>query len=181
MQNSTEAAQDSETAAQDSGISAFNSCAWGSSLEEVKAAVITAGMQENTDYMVSTEEGITGLTINATQVAGYDTAAGYLFVDDQLAGGLYSVDFPNSEYSILQSKYCAVYGDPVIDQESTGWGPCSLWIDQNGNFVFLSHMCGILYGTPDSSIIDLYSTGISEFHGIDLSAEISKFTNTDGI
>lgn len=150
-------------------------------MEEVKSAVISSDMQENVDYQLATEDGITGLVINATQVAGYDTAASYLFLDNQLVAGLYPVEFPDSEYSALQSKYCSVYGDPVIDQESTGWGPCSLWIDQNGNFVFLSHMCGILYSTPNSSIIEMYSTGISKFHGIDLSEELSKFTNTNGI
>lgn len=168
-------------AAKDSGIGTFNNCTWGSSMETVKATVITSNMQENVDYQVATEDSITSLVINATQVAGYNTSASYLFVDDQLVAGLYPVEFPDSEYSTIQSKYCAVYGDPVIEKESTGWGACSIWVDSEHNFVFMSKMCGIVYGTENDTVLDLLDLQFSQFHEINIRDVLGKAGNLSGV
>lgn len=150
-------------------------------METVTAAVVTADMQENVDYQIATEDGITGLVINATQVAGYDTSASYLFVDDQLVAGIYAVEFPDSEYSDLQAKYCTVYGEPVVDQESTGWGPCSIWVDSEHNFIFISKLCGIVYGTENDAVLDLLDQEFSQFHEINIRDVLSKVGNLNGV
>ena len=52
---------------------------------------------------------------------------------------------------------------PNIEKSSTGWGGCSMWIDDSQNVILVSEMLGILYFQNDESIIDLFSESLEKF------------------
>lgn len=138
-------------------------------------------MKEFLDYQEQDVNGMIGLTIKNGSLAGCDTEIGYIFDDSGLIGGAYDPNIDDDTYAQWEKKYTDEYGDPILKKESTGWGPCTLWVDDSKNFIFLSGLTGISYCKSDSPYLEFLNDGLYKYHEIDLVEELNKIGNTDGI
>lgn len=179
---SAEPATESETLVQNqfSEINSFRDYTWETSMDDITNTEITSDMIENANYRWDSENGLELLTLTEGQVAGYDTSISYGFVDGKLECGGYDPDIDETNYVSLVDKYSATYGEPVLNKESTGWGSCALWIDDNKNMVSISEIMGIIYIANDSTFIEYFNDSFTEFHEIDLYNELER-TGSDGI
>ena len=170
-------------------IDGFRDYKWGTSSDIIKDAEITADMQENRDYV--NEPGINDSEIDVFSildgsVAGYDARISYCFADGKLTGGIYELDVEKTEeeraYNDLKDKYSGIYGEPVAATEGTGWGPFTLWIDDDKNLIYFDAWFDIGYlqaGSPLLEVIDI--EGTEKYFGINILDELEKIGNTDGI
>ena len=166
-----------EPAAEISQIDSFRGYDWGTTFDDIKGKEITSDMLEYRDYRideVGSVDGLTDLCIYNGSVDTYDTNVEYLFLNDKLVSGGYDMDIDDSNYEDICDGISKKYGDPDIEKSSTGWGDCSMWIDDSQNVILVSEMLGLLYFQNDESIIDLFSESLEKFHEIDIDRELQK-------
>lgn len=174
--------QAAEATTQEPAISGFCDQAWGVNLATVKSAVITSGMQENTDYTLGEEQGYYILGLNSSEVGGHVAAAAYMFQDDKLVIGGYQLEMDDSAFSDLLQKYTAKYGEPAAHEEDTGWGPCAVWVDSGKNYICMSSFLdSIVYVSSGCSYTDNLADTLSEYQGINLKDLLNQAGNSKGV
>ena len=155
-------ASTSEKAAQ---ISSFSDYPWGTSYDDIYSDQITSDMKETVDYQYDESNGISALTLLHQEVAGYpDVSSSYLFSDNNLS-----------------KKITQTYEKPYLENESTGWGKLSIWIDDSKDVITLSEMLGVTFFDADSPCLEFLNDQFIEFHDVDLVSEIKKYNNLDGL
>lgn len=163
--------------AEASQIDSFRGYEWGTSFDDVKEKEITDGMLEYRDYRIDEVGSIGGLKdlqMYNGYVDSYDATVEYLFLDDELVGGGYDLDIDDSNYADICSGVSDKYGDPSVQKPSTGWGECSMWIDDSQNVIVVSEMLGLLYFQNNDTLTDLFSESLEKFHEIDIKNELKK-------
>lgn len=163
--------------AEASQIDSFRGYEWGTSFDDVKEKEITDGMLEYRDYRideVGSIDGLKDLQMYNGYVDSYDATVEYLFLDDELVGGGYDLDIDDSNYADICSGVSDKYGDPSVQKPSTGWGECSMWIDDSQNVIVVSEMLGLLYFQNNDTLTDLFSESLEKFHEIDIKNELKK-------
>ncbi len=172
----------SDNVSENQQINSFMDYTWGTTIDKIKKNEITSDMEENIDYMEDTTDDSVMLTITGKEVAGYKTDIGFLFSNNGLEMGCYDLDIEDDDYTDLIEKYTAKYGAPTVEKESTGWGPCTIWIDDNQNFICITDVYGIIYSTKSNSFVtNTFNDFLKEYHEIDLYEELNKIGNSDGI
>lgn len=86
----------------------------------------------------------------------------------------YDLDIDDSNYTDICSGVSDKYGDPSIQKPSTGWGECSMWIDDSQNVIVVSETLGLLYFQNNDTLTDLFSESLEKFHEIDIENELKK-------
>ncbi len=160
-----------------SQIDSFRGYEWGTAFDDIKSQEITSGMLEYRDYRideVGSVDGLTDLCMYNGSVDTYDTNVEYLFQNDKLVSGGYDMEIDDSNYDDICNGISEKYGDPDITKPSTGWGNCSMWIDDNQNVILVSEALGLLYFQNDESTIELFSESLEKFHEIDIDKELQK-------
>lgn len=99
----------------------FRDYAWGTPMDEIVASEINSDMISEEDYILSNDS----LIIIDSSVGGYDCYASYVFSDNKLVGGSYSLTEEHlnnidyyKDYMNLKEKYLEKYGEPsneVVD------------------------------------------------------------------
>lgn len=171
-----------DAAQQETCISGFRDQLWGTDQEDVEASIIASGMEKGTDYDSVEESGYYMLSLQNTEVGGYNAAAAYVFQDNKLSFGVYQFDMDDGAFSDLLQKLTDKYGEPSAYTTDSGWGPCALWIDSGKNYVCISaFMDSIIYSSAGSSYTDQLSDTLSQYQGIDLNALLNRSGNTSGV
>lgn len=163
-------------------INSFTEFSWGTSKDEVFQSV-TKDISEYAYSLEKQDRGIESLNVIEGNVGGYDARVSYLFSDDSLIAGGYSINdtLDESGYEDLVEKFTSKYGKPSVSKESTGWGPLLIWIDQDKNFIYFEDSGDIGYVKNDSPIIPQVADQLKKYHEIDLQSELNKVGNTNGI
>ena len=164
-------------------IDNFRDYKWGTPIDELKKNEISTDMKENFDYEPETESNdgtLSSFRIIDGVVGGYSADICYTFFNGKLTAGEYDLSLEDNDYTDLVKKYSDKYGNPVVEKESVGWGPCSVWIDSEHNFIFIDSW-GISYISSDSPLVEAYSESLYKYHEISLEKELNKIGNTDGI
>lgn len=174
--NVAASSKNTETEAEFSQIDSFRGYKWGTSGDVIKENEITPDMKEILDYTIETdaESGLEGITVVDGYVDSYDAQIGYIFSDGVLVAGGYELDVNDDNYEDICKGISEKYGEPFISKESTGWGPCSIWIDENSNFISVSGILDILYVQSGSPFLDMQVESFERFHEIDLLRELDK-------
>lgn len=154
---------------------------WGTKLEDIQASEVEEGMLEGKDYYLEPDviDGVDQFELYGIEVGGYETVALFLCEDGILTAGGYDVD--DEFLPDLKEKYIDVYGAPAIEKESIGWGSCSVWIDEEKNYIIISELLGIEYVSCDSLVNEDNFPALEEYHGIDLESELNAVGNLDNI
>lgn len=172
-------ASTSEKAAQ---ISSFSDYSWGTSYDDIYSDQITSDMKEAVDYQCDESNDISALTLLHQEVAGYpDVSSSYLFSDNKLIAGSYDLDIDDTAFDDLSKKITQTYEKPYLENESTGWGKLSIWIDDSKDVITLSEMLGVTFFEADSPCLEFLNDQFIEFHDVDLVSEIKKYNNLDGL
>lgn len=173
-------------------ISSFRDYEWGSSIDQIKEGEITSDMQELTHYEIEPLDNteMINLTIKNSAVAGYDASTLYIFSDDVLVGGAYTLDLiGDSEVDDVINKYSSVYGNPAVEKAVTEENSFFIWLDDNENKILIitnssegddSGSDVIMYFQNESPLWNYY---VNAFSGsdMDIEKELGKIGNTDGI
>lgn len=176
------ATQETQEYDSSSVISSFNGYDWGTSYDEIRFSEITENMKEKIDYSEDQTEGMTALSLYHKDISGYDTRVDYSFSDQKLTAGMFQMDGDDEEiYEDMLTKISSKYGDPYLKKESTGWGRCAIWIDNEKNIICSSEILDIIYAESGSPLLEYLNDQFIEFHELDLLSEIEKFNNTDGL
>lgn len=163
-----------ETAVEFSQISSFREYEWGTSIDTIKEKEIAPDMKEILDYSIESESDLVCLTIEDGHVDKYDAKIGYVFSSDSLVAGAYDLDVNEENYEDICNGISEKYGEPAIQKDSTGWGDCSIWIDDDGNFISVSGILGIMYVQSGNPFVDMQAESFDRFHEIDLLKELGK-------
>lgn len=169
-------------------IDDFRGYKWGTDFDEILAAEGGEIVQEASETLCILENGkittngnVQTLEISEGEVGGYPAVIQYGFYNNKLFVGGYQVDLEDADYLDMVEKYSSVYGDPWLQKESTGWGPCSLWIDKDKNLIYISTVADIMYFSSDEMSMNICRDYLENFHEIDIDVEMNKIGNVDGI
>ena len=170
-------------------IDGFRDYKWGTPIETVTEAEISSDMREYQDYEKESEidgSSVEVFSVYDGNVAGYDAKISYCFADGELTGGVYEIDVDKDDedraYKDLKDKYTGIYGEPIAETEGTGWGPFTLWIDNNKNLIYFDAWFTIAYLEADSELLDIIDIeGNEKYFGINILDELDKIGNTSGI
>lgn len=164
-----------ESEPQISEINSFREYDWGTTLDDVKEQEIKSDMLEYRDYRLDEIDDISDLCLYNGSIDTYDANVEYMFLNGELVAGGYDLDIDDSNYEDICTGVSEKYGDPKIEKSSTGWGDCSIWIDDEKNMILVSEKMGILYFEYNTDMIDRFSVGLEKFHEIDIKKELEKF------
>ena len=156
-------------------ISGFNDFSWGEAKENIQKEIITPDLKEGSDYLIETiDENKDAISILNSEVEYHNAKSGYIFEDDLLTAGAYDFeDMTDDMYNDLLEKYIGVYGEPNVQSEDSGWGPCSVWVDSDKNLLCLAPFFGVIYCSADSFYIS-YAADYLEYLDIDLKSVLNQ-------
>ena len=150
-------------------ISGFDGIEWGTSQDDISGSV--SGLSE-------IDTGIDGLTALSGDgsIQALPANVTYCFGSDGLETIGYELTdtMTDDQYQSLCDAIIEDYGQAAASKNSTGWGKCSVWVDSDKDFAYISQMGEIALVKNGSAFTDKASETLQEFHEIDLDSILGK-------
>lgn len=151
-------------------ISGFDKYTWGESINNIKA---------DDSSLSEIETGIDGMAaLSGTDSSIYAIPATvlYCFDSDGLEAIVYDTteSMTDEQYKELCDRLIDSYGQADVSKESTGWGQCSVWVDDSKDYAFVSQMDYVAFSEHDSLFTESASDTLENFHEIDLKSLLKK-------
>ena len=169
-------------------ISGFRGFEWGMGYEDVLESLkdeFGEGMLREDVDDSKVPGRYKGILLSGQTVGGHETNAGYLFEDDELAIGTYTLSLKDEDvFNDLLEKYTDVYGDPYVYKPSVDiFGQAAMWADSDGNIIWMSQTAGLGYVAAWSHFIEDndYDKVFQRYHGFSLTERAGQFENYEGI
>lgn len=150
-------------------ISGFDGIEWGASQDDISGSFsglseIDTGIDGLT--ALSGDGSIQALPANVTYCFGSDglETIGYELTDTMI----------DDQYQSLCDSFIEDYGQAATSKDSTGWGKCSVWVDPDKDFAYISQAGEVVISKHDTAFIDKASETLQEFHEIDLDSILGK-------
>ena len=166
VSGSTSAASSSQD---ENMISGFDGIEWGASQDDISGSFsglseIDTGIDGLT--ALSGDGSIQALPANVTYCFGSDglETIGYELTDTMI----------DDQYQSLCDSFIEDYGQAATSKDSTGWGKCSVWVDPDKDFAYISQAGEVVISKHDTAFIDKASETLQEFHEIDLDSILGK-------
>lgn len=150
-------------------ISGFDGIEWGASQDDISGSF--SGLSEidtGVDGLtaLSGDGSIQALPANVTYCFGSDglETIGYELTDTMI----------DDQYQSLCDSFIEDYGQAATSKDSTGWGKCSVWVDPDKDFAYISQAGEVVISKHDTAFMGKASETLQEFHEIDLDSLLSK-------
>lgn len=150
-------------------ISGFDDLQWGVSEDDVKSS---------DSSLAEVDTGISGLTALTGQGSIQDIPATvtYCFGSDGLETIGYEIttSMTDDQYQSLCDTFTQEYGQAAISKESNGWGQCSVWVDSDKDYAYVSETDEVIISKAGSGYTNNAKEFLQEFHEIDLDSILGE-------